>query len=79
MTCSLAELKAGRSAIVTGFTVDDPLTHRLMQLGLIEGETVEVVCRAPAGDPIEIHILGYALSLRSDEAETILVEPLATA
>ena len=43
---------------------------------VIEGETVDVVRRAPAGDPIEIRILGYSLSLRSAEAETVLVDPV---
>jgi ferrous iron transport protein A len=74
MKCSLAELKTGDSATVIGFTTDDIQTHRLMQLGVIEGETVRVVRRAPAGDPIEILVLGYALSLRGTEAGTVLME-----
>lgn len=77
MRCSLAELKTGDSARVIGFTTDDPQTHRLMQLGVIEGETVRIVRRAPAGDPIEINILGYALSLRGAEARTVLVESVS--
>ncbi len=75
MTQSLASLEAGQSGIVSGFTQDDGATQRLMQLGVIEGETVNVVRRAPAGDPIEIRILGYSLSLRNAEAATVLVEP----
>jgi ferrous iron transport protein A len=73
MTQSLASLAAGQTGTICGFTQDDGTTQRLMQLGVIEGETVDVVRRAPAGDPIEIRILGYALSLRATEAETILV------
>lgn len=73
MTQSLATLTPGQTGTVCGFTQDDGITQRLMQLGVIEGETIDVVRRAPAGDPIEIRILGYSLSLRSTEAETILV------
>jgi len=76
MTQTLASLKAGQTGTVSGFTQDDPTTQRLMQLGVIEGETIDVVRRAPAGDPIEIRILGYSLSLRTTEAETVLVEPI---
>ena len=75
MTQSLASLLAGQSGTVCGFTQDDGTTQRLMQLGVIEGETIDVVRRAPAGDPIEIRILGYSLSLRGTEAEIVLVVP----
>jgi Fe2+ transport system protein FeoA len=44
-----------------------------MQLGVIEGQPFHVVRTAPTGDPIEIEILGYALSLRRDEARLVLV------
>lgn len=73
---SLASLKAGQTGRVSGFTREDIVTQRLMQLGVLEGATVDVVRRAPAGDPIEIRILGYMLSLRTAEAETILIDPL---
>ena len=73
MTRSLASLAAGQSGTVCGFTQDDSTTQRLMQLGIIEGETIGVVRRAPAGDPIEVRVLGYSLSLRGTEAETVLV------
>jgi len=54
-----------------------PLAQRIMSLGLLEGSEVQVVRRAPAGDPIEIRVMDYALSLRRDEASTIRVELLA--
>lgn len=76
MKRSLASLKAGQTGTVSGFTREDIVTQRLMQLGVLEGATVDVVRRAPAGDPIEIRILGYMLSLRTAEAETILIDPL---
>lgn len=71
---SLASLKAGQSGVVCGYTHEDTTTQRLMQLGLIEGERISVIRRAPAGDPIEVRVLGYSLSLRNNEAETILID-----
>ena len=76
VTQTLASLKTGQTGTVSGFTQDDRTTQRLMQLGVIEGETIKVVRRAPAGDPIEIEILSYSLSLRSTEAETVLIVPI---
>ncbi|MFT4583599.1 MAG: ferrous iron transport protein A [Gammaproteobacteria bacterium] len=73
---SLASLKAGQTGIVCGFTQHSASTQRLMQLGLIEGERIDVIRRAPAGDPIEIRVLGYSLSLRTSEAATILIDAL---
>ena len=48
--------------------------RRLMDLGLIRGTTVEVVRTAPLGDPIEVRLRGFMLSLRRAEAEHITVE-----
>ena len=48
--------------------------RRLMDLGLIRGTTVEVVRMAPLGDPIEVRIRGFMLSLRRTEADHITVE-----
>lgn len=73
MNSTLADLKPGQRAVIAGFSTSGPLVQRMMQLGLLEGSEVEVVRRAPAGDPIEIRVLGYSLSLRRSEAKTILV------
>ncbi len=71
---SLDSLKPGESGTVRGFTQEDAIAYRLMQMGFIEGEKIDVIRRAPAGDPIEVKILGYSLSLRASEAQTILIE-----
>jgi ferrous iron transport protein A len=73
MSATLADLEPGQSAIVTGFHEHSPLTQRIMQMGILEGSGVEVVRRAPAGDPIELKVLGYAISLRRNEAALIAV------
>ena len=53
---------------------DADAARRLMDLGLIRGTTVEVVRRAPLGDPLEVKLRGFMLTLRRAEAEHITVE-----
>jgi Fe2+ transport system protein FeoA len=77
MKKTLAVLEPGQSAVVQGFAAVDALSQRLMQLGILEGTPVEMVRRAPTGDPIEIRVLGYSLSLRLDEADTIFVSDVS--
>jgi ferrous iron transport protein A len=71
---TLDQLKPGQRALVRGFAAAGPLTQRLMQLGLIEGAAVEMVRKAPTGDPYELKVLGYALSLRRAEAQLVRIE-----
>lgn len=68
---TLADLKPGARARVTGFREQGPLVQRLMALGVIEGADLRLVRTAPAGDPIEIEVMGYALSLRRREAALV--------
>jgi ferrous iron transport protein A len=70
----LAELKPGDRARVTGVGGERDAARRLMDLGLIRGTTVEVVRAAPLGDPIEVKLRGFMLTLRRAEAEHITVE-----
>jgi ferrous iron transport protein A len=53
---------------------DADAARRLMDLGLIRGTTVEVIRLAPLGDPMEVRIRGFMLTLRRSEAEHITVE-----
>jgi ferrous iron transport protein A len=71
---TLAGLSPGEAGIIRGFTIVDGFTQRLMQLGLMEGTEVKILRRAPAGDPLEVEVMGYALSLRREEAELVLLE-----
>ena len=48
---------------------DDPIYQRLLSLGVIRGREIEVIRRAPTGDPIEVRLMGYCLSLRRNEAD----------
>jgi ferrous iron transport protein A len=74
MAVSLATLRPGQSGVVAGFDRSDELTQRLMHLGVIDGTPLEVLRCAPTGDPMEIRVMGYALSLRRSEAEAILID-----
>jgi Fe2+ transport system protein FeoA len=72
----LDRLKAGQRASIEAVTGDDSLFQRLLEMGLLEGEEIEVVGFAPLGDPMEIRLRDYRLSLRRQEAARILVRVL---
>ena len=59
---------------MTAIGGDADSARRLMDLGLIRGTTVEVIRRAPLGDPMEVRLRGFMLTLRRAEAEHITVE-----
>lgn len=71
---NLAKLKPGQSAKITAIGAIGPLRRRLMDMGVLVGETIKVVKVAPLGDPIEVTVKSYQLSLRKQEAEAIAVE-----
>lgn len=68
---SLARVPLGARFRVTGVRSGSPLSYRLMEMGLIEGAEVEVVRRAPLGDPMQLRLGDYELSLRASEAELV--------
>ncbi|MBK7850193.1 MAG: ferrous iron transport protein A [Bacteroidetes bacterium] len=68
----LSELRKGQNGIIDSFT-DYELSLKLLEMGCIPGEKIEVIRVAPLGDPIAISITGYMLSLRKDEAATVRV------
>ena len=75
-TPTLDQLQRGRRARISRIDGDDSLVQRLMEMGLLEGEEVEVVGFAPMGDPMEVRLGDYRLSLRRVEAARVHVEPL---
>jgi DtxR family Mn-dependent transcriptional regulator len=75
----LSEVVAGVLARVTRITADGELRKRLSEMGLSKGAEVEVVRAAPLGDPIEIKVKGFHLSLRRSEASRIEVVPAVMA
>jgi ferrous iron transport protein A len=73
---SLNQLGIGERAQITGLEGDDSLVQRLLEMGLLEGEEVEVLGFAPLGDPMEIRLRDYRLSLRRREAARVGVRVL---
>ncbi len=70
---SLADIKPGRSAKVVKITAAGELRKRFSEMGLAKGTEIEVVRTAPLGDPVEIKVRGFHLSLRLNEASQIIV------
>lgn len=70
---TLDELKIGESGTILGIVGEGPAAQRLMALGLLAGSLVRITRRAIGGDPIEVAVMDYALSLRREEARRIKV------
>jgi ferrous iron transport protein A len=73
---NLAMLKPGEKGKITKMGALGSLKRRLMDMGVLVGEEIQVKKIAPLGDPIEVTIKNYQLSLRKKEAEGIAVEVL---
>ena len=71
----LAQLAVGGSAVVRGYPKSGTAFLRLREMGVLPGTTVTLVRMAPMGDPMEIKVRGYHLTLRKSEAEHVIVEP----
>ncbi|MBM3838518.1 MAG: ferrous iron transport protein A [Verrucomicrobia bacterium] len=69
----LSELSAGTQAEIRGFHPECKEVKRLREMGLLPGTKVKLIRWAPLGDPLEIRIRGYNLSLRKHEAEHVEV------
>jgi ferrous iron transport protein A len=74
MIMGLDELRPGRSARVVRVTAAEAVRRRLAEMGVIRGTHVRVERVAPFGDPLEIRLRGYRLSLRVEEARMVTVE-----
>jgi ferrous iron transport protein A len=70
---TLDQLQAGQRARVDAIQGSDAIVQRLMEMGVLEGEEIEVVGFAPLGDPMEVRLRDYRLSLRRSEAARIEV------
>ena len=68
--------EVGQSGRITDVTGDDAVAVRLMEMGLTDGEEIQLIGFAPLGDPVEFLVRGYRLSLRKTEAARVAIEPL---
>jgi len=75
-TSSLKDLKPGQKGKVLKISVRGEVNKRIVEMGITRGSVVEVERVAPLGDPIDVKVKGYHLSLRKDEAEGIEIEEL---
>ena len=74
----MADLRAGDLAEITGYTLGNAAYRaKLLALGLTHGVQIKIINVAPLGDPFEIAVRGYHLSLRKDEVGVIKVKRLS--
>ncbi len=74
---TLDELEIGKSGVITAVNGEGALRRRLLDMGLTPKTKVMVRKVAPMGDPIEIHLRGYELTIRVDDAKDIEIERVA--
>jgi ferrous iron transport protein A len=72
----LADLAIGGAARVRAVLGSDEVSIRLLEMGLTPGIEVSVVGHAPLGDPLELELRGYRLSVRRSEAARVEIEPI---
>ena len=76
---TLQDLKIGQSAVIKALGGEGALRQHMLDMGLLPGETITLKQFAPMGDPLEITVRGYELTLRRSDAANITVEPLEAA
>ena len=69
----LSELRPGDEATVSGLDAKGAMKQRLLEMGFTRGTVVKVEKYAPMGDPVELVVKGYHLSLRREDCQCILV------
>lgn len=74
MTRTLKDLSPGESGKIKLITGNGPIRRRIMDMGLVPGTELTMERYAPMGDPVEVKNKGYHLSLRKQEADTIILE-----
>jgi ferrous iron transport protein A len=77
-TCSLNKLGVGCCGKVVEVGGTAEVRRRLLEMGFCNGASVEVLRRAPLGDPIAFKVRGYCLSLRDEQAAHVKIVPLTT-
>lgn len=73
-TKTLRDVAVGDTATVVRLVGEGAIKRRIMDMGITKGTTVTVRKVAPLGDPIEVTVRGFELSLRKDEAENVIVD-----
>ncbi len=71
---TLKDLNPGQQGKVASISTTGAMKRRIMDMGVTPGVVVKVIKVAPLGDPIEVNVRGYELSLRKDEAAQVQIE-----
>ncbi|MCI8516484.1 MAG: ferrous iron transport protein A [Hungatella sp.] len=71
---TLRDLKPGQQGKVAGIGAAGAVKRRIMDMGVTPGVEIKVIKTAPLGDPVEVRVRGYELSLRKDEAAQIQID-----
>ena len=71
---TLGQISRGQTARIVDVVGEDAIAVRLMEMGLIEGESISLIGAAPLGDPLEFSVRGYRISLRRSEADRVQVD-----
>ena len=75
---TLRDLEIGKSAVITVVGGEGALRQHFLDMGVLPGANVTLMKYAPMGDPMELRIQGYELTLRLDDAEKIEIKPIAS-
>ena len=73
-SAALNTLAVGKSGVVESISGDDEISIRLMEMGIVPDTELKVIGMAPLGDPLELELRGYRLSVRRTEAARITVQ-----
>lgn len=76
MTKLLTDLELGKNAMITKVNGSGAIRRRMIDMGIVPGMEVKMERYAPLGDPVQIKLKGYHLSLRKEEANTIEIEDI---
>lgn len=73
MVSTAAQLELGSSAVIDEVDGADATALRLLEMGLVPGTSIKLIKRAPLGDPLQLQVRGFHLSLRRAEAQRVRV------
>lgn len=74
MEMKLSECQVGDKGIIVKIKAEKRFKDKLLAMGVLKGTPFEVIRKAPMGDPIELNLRGFNLSLRKDEIESVTVK-----
>lgn len=73
---NLSNLPVGNTGVIADIDGDSPVVRRLLEMGLTSGTSIRVVRETPFGDPIQVQVRGYHLTLRRAEADHVRIAAL---